>query len=145
MDACSFCGKGAAECERLIIGGGGRRTGNAPQAAICDECVELCHRMMHGPHVALPEIPREVLLEAGTCPTEVTEESEGLVVNCACAVEPTEDEEARRRQLLARFFPAGTRFRYFWPVEPPAEYTAQSWLETVIDGTLEARDTLPES
>jgi hypothetical protein len=144
MDACSFCGKGAAECERLIIGGGGRRTGNSPQAAICDECVELCHRMMYGPHVALPEIPRDVLVSAETCPTEVTQEPDGLVVNCACAVEPSPDEESRRKELLAPFFPAGTRFRYFWPVEPPAESEAKEWLETVIDGSAEARDTVPE-
>ena len=132
MDACSFCGKGAAECERLIVGGAGHAAGRPRGVAICNECVELCHRMVHGPHVPLPKIPREVLLAAETCPTALTEETEFLVVNCACAVEPSEAEEARRKQLLMPYFPSGARFRYFWPAERPAESTSE-WLELLID------------
>lgn len=133
MDACSFCGKAAAECDRLIVGSAGPAAGRAKGVAICNECVELCHRMVHGPHPPLPKIPREVLLAAEACPTEITEEPDGLVVNCACATEPSEAEEARRKQLLLPYFPAGVRFRYFWPVEPPDASSASAWLEAQID------------
>jgi hypothetical protein len=131
MQACSFCGKAGDECERLIVGGGGQAAGNARGVAICNECIELCHRMVHGPRVPLPAIPPEVLRALGTCPTDITEEPQALVVNCACAVEPSEEEEVRRKQSLAPYFPAGTRFRYFWPVEPP-EAPAE-WLETLLE------------
>jgi len=133
MDACSFCGKGAAECDRLIVGGAGRAAAGTKSVAICNDCVELCHRMVHGPHPPLPQVPREVLLAAQTCPTEISEEPEGLVVNCASALEPSEEEEARRKQILLPYFPSGVRFRYFWPVEPPDASTATEWLERLID------------
>jgi hypothetical protein len=131
MDACSFCGKAAAECERLIVGGGGHAAGNARGVAICNECIELCHRMVHGPRVAMPVIPRDVLVAAGVCPTDITEEPQALVVNCACAVEPSPEDEVRRKQLLAPYFPPATRFRYFWPVEPPED--AAEWLAMLLE------------
>jgi ATP-dependent protease Clp ATPase subunit len=38
-DACAFCGKGAAEVERLAV---------TPNAAICDGCLRLCSAIVAG-------------------------------------------------------------------------------------------------
>jgi len=132
MDACSFCGKRADECGRLIAGGGRRSRGDLPAVAICNECVDLCYRIVHGPHMPLPSIPQEILERAGACPTEVTEESGTLVVNCSSAAEPSDDQAEACKKLLGPFFPAGDKFRFFWPVEPPAQSSASEWLETQI-------------
>jgi ATP-dependent Clp protease ATP-binding subunit ClpX len=35
---CSFCGKTQAEVKKLIAG---------PMSYICDECVDLCHDIVH--------------------------------------------------------------------------------------------------
>lgn len=132
MDACSFCGMPADECGRLIAGGGHQARGDIPAVAICNECVDVCHRIVHGPHLALPPIPQEILERAGACPTEVTEERGTFVVNCSSASEPSEAAAAACKELLGPFFPPGAKFRFFWPVEPPAQATASEWLETQI-------------
>lgn len=36
--ACSFCGKSTEEIKQLIAG---------PAVGICNECVDLCHTLMH--------------------------------------------------------------------------------------------------
>ena len=132
MDACSFCGRRADEVGRLIAGDGGRSRGQLPPAAICNDCVELCYRIVHGPHTPLPPIPQDILARAGACPTEVTEETGSVVVNCSSAAEPSEAQAATCKELLAPYFPAGAKFRFFWPVEPPARASASEWLETQI-------------
>ena len=132
MDACSFCGRPADECGRLIAGGGHQPRGDIPPVAICNECVDLCHRIVHGPHIPLPPIPEEILTRAGACPTEVTEERGTFVVNCSTAAEPSEAAAAACKALLAPFFPTGAKFRFFWSVEPPARASASEWLETQI-------------
>jgi hypothetical protein len=130
MDACSFCGRKAEEVGRLIASGGDGSQGAA--CAICNDCVELCYRIVHGPHTPLPPIPQDILARAGVCPTEVTNERGTVVVNCACAAEPSEAQATACKELLAPYFPAGAKFRYFWPVEPPARASATEWLETQI-------------
>lgn len=132
MDACSFCGRQADEVGRLIASGGGRSRGEPAACAICNECVDLCYRIVHGPHTPLPPIPQDILERAGACPTEVTEERGSVVVNCSCATEPTEAQATTCKELLAPYFAAGAKFRFFWPVEPPAKASASEWLETQI-------------
>jgi ATP-dependent Clp protease ATP-binding subunit ClpX len=43
---CSFCGKSQDQVSKLIAG---------PTAYICNECVDVCTEIVHGPRAAMPD------------------------------------------------------------------------------------------
>ena len=49
--ACSFCAKPHEECTKLIAG--------HANVAICDECIEVCHKIIHGGDPSFTSVTEE--------------------------------------------------------------------------------------
>jgi hypothetical protein len=52
---CSFCGKNQTQVHKLIAG---------PTVFICDECVDLCNKIIAGPDFTVEDLPKLESLDA---------------------------------------------------------------------------------
>lgn len=114
--ACNFCGKRAAEVEKLLAGGGQQPRGNLPVVFICNECVALCS-----------EIIGATATEAGAAPswnriTYRSEDFEWLAIPTAHEGKPCEVISMRR---------AGTTKTVGW-VLPPLEVATPDKVEQAL-------------